>query len=167
MNKGLFKCFWLPNTRLKHQTNGVLLSHLSRILLGCNFQACSFMWSSGIHVWLWPIRFLRALYGSVRWLVALLRSRIDRCKWTFLMSRAGSHFAATHVSDKGFELLCDRDRIFLWKEGGGGGGEELKESYSCNHKLHIHLFTVRNDLGFCFWQDQNDIFFGLRKQNRL
>lgn len=60
---------------------------------------------------------------------------------------------------KGFELLCDRDGIFLWEGGKKTNGEELKESYSCNHKLHIHSFTVRNDLSFCFWQDQEGNFF--------
>lgn len=165
MNKGLFKCFWSPNTRLKHQTNLVLLSHLSRILPECNFQTCFFTRSSGNNVWLRPIRFFRSFYGLACWLVAPFRSRIDRGKWTVLTSRAASNLAATHVSDKVFELLCDRDRIFLWKW--KGGGEELKESYSCNHKLRIHSFTVRNDLSFCFWQDQKGNFFGLCKLNRL
>lgn len=87
------------------------------------------------------------------------------------MSRAGSHFAVTHVKDKRFFLSsCEKSR-----ESSSGGGkniynsEKLKESRSCDHKLHIHSCTVKSDLSFCFDKSQKSrvIFGGVVANKRV
>lgn len=115
------------------------------------------MWSSGINVWLRPIRFF---FSGIAWFSLWTGCTVSQQNWSGQVNGFNEQAWLPFCGN-----TCFRQRFWVsvWQGHSlpleGGDGEELKESYSCDHKLHIHSFTVWNDLSFCFWQDQNSFFF--------
>lgn len=129
----------------------------------------------GINMRLCPLQRWRVLWRPIRFFCfsMLIGRTVSQRNWTE---------QASGFNEQGWLPFCGntcfRQKVLSYcvtgtESSSGKGGKKpmvksMKEYYSCNHTLHIHTFRARNDLSFCFWQDQegNVFFLGLSKRNR-